>query len=157
VERFSDSYMERSPSGAGVKIWLRGELPSNVPGVKVGDGGGSIELYAWARYFTVTGDVFRGAPSQVEEHSADLAVLHEHLTARKRKDWPLQPQRSGTIPHGVQHSTLLSICGTLRARRVCDSAILACLLEVNRLQCERPGPPENIARIVQSTKGWENR
>jgi hypothetical protein len=157
IERFSGSYMERSPSGGGVKIWLRGDLPANVPGVKLRDG--SIELYAWARYFTVTGDVFRGAPSQIENHSADLLVLYEYLTrAKKQKDWPLQPlQGTGKIPHGRQHSTLISIAGTLRARRVCDSAILACLLEINRLQCERPGPPENIAKLVRSTEGWNNR
>lgn len=33
VERFSDSYIEISPSGHGLKIWLRGELATNLPGV----------------------------------------------------------------------------------------------------------------------------
>ncbi|MGD1095857.1 MAG: hypothetical protein ABSB35_28175, partial [Bryobacteraceae bacterium] len=43
VERFSDTYMEVSPSGYGLKIWARGSLPLNLPGVKVADG--QIELY----------------------------------------------------------------------------------------------------------------
>lgn len=156
VERFYDTYSETSPSGNGVKIWARGELPENVPGVKVGDG--SIEMYDHARYFTVTGRVFRGAPLQVEDHAADLLLLHQHLTApRDRKTWPLQPLHGGRIPHGQQHSTLVSIAGTLRARHVCDAAIEACLLAINSRQCESPGPPENIARIVRSTKRWAAR
>lgn len=64
VERFSDKYMEVSPSEQGLKIWSRGSLPANLPGVTVGDG--SVELCDHARYFTVTGRVFRGAPHQIE-------------------------------------------------------------------------------------------
>jgi putative DNA primase/helicase len=152
VERFSDSYMETSPSGRGVKIWARGSFPANVAKVRVGDGG--IELYDHARYFTVTSKVFRGAPLHIEDHATDLRVLYDHLTAGKRKIWPLQPLAGGRIPYGQQHSTLVSIAGTLRARHVCDEAIQACLRIVNERQCERPGPAENIARIVRSTRTW---
>jgi primase-polymerase (primpol)-like protein len=155
VERFADSYCEISPSGAGLKIWCRAELPANLPGVRVGDG--SIEMYSHARYFTVTGRVFRGAPLQVEEHAADVLHMYERLTSGKVKSWPLQPLNGGRIPAGQQHSTLVSIAGTLRARRVCDQAILACLLAINEHQCERPGPVENIARIVSSSRAWGAR
>jgi primase-polymerase (primpol)-like protein len=33
LERFSDTYMEISPSGAGLKIWVRGAVPANLAGV----------------------------------------------------------------------------------------------------------------------------
>jgi hypothetical protein len=151
VERFSDTYTEISPSGLGLKIWARGELPANVAGVQFGDG--QIEIYDHARYFTVTGRAFRGAPLQVEDHSSDLQLLYERL-AGGRKTWPLQPLQGGRIPHGQQHSTLVSIAGTLRARRVCDEAIEACLQAINQFQCERPGPRENISRIVRGTRKW---
>jgi len=151
VGRFCDSYMEVSPSGRGVKIWARGELPANLPGVRIVDG--SIEMYDHARYFTVTCQAFRNAPLQIEDHAADLRLLYNHLTPR-RKIWPLQPLAGGRIPHGQQHSTLVSIAGTLRARHVCDEAILGCLLAVNAHQCEQPGTPEAIARIVRSTRTW---
>ena len=59
VERFSDTYMEISPSGSGLKIWVRGAVPANLAGVSVGDG--QIETYDHARYFAVTGRIFRGA------------------------------------------------------------------------------------------------
>jgi hypothetical protein len=152
VERFADTYTEVSPSGRGLKLWARGSLPANVATVRVEDGG--IELYDHARYFTFTGGAFRGAPLQVEDHSSDLLALYERLTKSKRHSWPLQPLEGGRIPHGRQHSTLVSIVGTLRARRVCDEAIEACLQVVNARQCERPGPRENITRIVRSSRSW---
>jgi hypothetical protein len=122
-------------------------------GVAVSDG--SIEIYDRARYFTVTGQRFRGAPLSIEDHAADLMVLWERLTQATRGNWPVQPHANGKIPHDQQHSTLVSIAGTLRARRVCDEAILACLLSVNTCQCEKPGPAANIERIVRSSRRWE--
>jgi putative DNA primase/helicase len=152
VERFSDTYIEVSPSGNGLKIWARGRIPANVPGVRIGDG--AIELYDRARYFTVTGQRFRSAPFQVKDHSKDLLALYERLTGSTHMSWRPEPLANGKIPHGQQHATLVSIAGTLRARRVCDEAILACLLAVNKYQCEKPGPPANIERIVRSTRQW---
>lgn len=153
IERFADTYMEISPSGRGLKCWARGSLPANLPKVKIGDGG--IELYDHARYFTVTGRVFRDAPLQVEEHTADLLALYQRLTANRKKDeWRSQPLGDGRIPYGQQHSTLVSLVGTLRARRVCDEAIEACLQVINERQCERPGARENISRIVWSSRHW---
>lgn len=151
IERFGDTYIEISPSDTGVKIWARGCLPANLPGISVGDG--SIELYDHARYFTVTGRVFRGAPLQVEDHAGDLLLLYSHL-ARGRSGWPLKPLLGGQIPYGTQHNTLVSLCGIMRARGVCEDAIEACLQIVNEKQCERPGPRENITRIVRSTRHW---
>lgn len=153
VERFSDTYVEVSPSGGGLKIWARGSIPANLATVKVGDGG--IELYDHARYFTFTGRRFRGAPLAVEHHEADVLALYARLSeAKSRGAWPLQPLQGGHIPCGQRHSTLVSIAGTLRVRRVCDEAIEACLQVINERQCERPEPPENIVRIVRSTRGW---
>jgi primase-polymerase (primpol)-like protein len=154
IERFADTYMEISPSGTGVKIWARGSLPANLPGVKVGDG--QIEIYDHARFFTLTGRAFRGAPLQVEDHAGDLLLLYERLKGN-RKGWALQPLQGGRIPYGQQHNTLVSIIGTLRARRVCDEAIEACVLAVNEHQCERPGPPEHIVRMVRSSRPWGAR
>jgi primase-polymerase (primpol)-like protein len=152
VERFSDSYIEISPSGAGLKIWVRGSVPANLAGVSISDG--QIEIYGHARYFAVTGRAFRGAQFQVEDHSADVAALYNHLTRPKESRWALQPLSGGRIPYGQQHNTLVSIAGTLRRRRVCDAAIEACLQVINARQCEQPGPPENIARIVRSSRRW---
>ena len=152
VERFADTYMEVSPSGVGLKIWARGSLPANLPSVKIADG--SIELYDYARYFAVTGCVFRGAPLKIEDHAADLLLLYERLSATgKRKVWPLQPLNGGRIPYGQQHSTLVSIAGTLRASACAMASSRSCWPSL-RAQCERPGAPEAISRIVRSTRNW---
>lgn len=151
IERFADTYIEISPSGHGLKIFIRGTLPANVAKVRIGDGG--IELYDRGRYFTVTGRAFRGSPLEIEDHAQDLIALYNHLR-QGRGRWPLRPIEGGRIPYGSQHSTLVSIVGTLRSRRVCDEAIEACLQIINERQCEKPGPRENIARIVQSSRNW---
>lgn len=151
VERFADTYMEISPSGQGLKIWVRGSVPANLPGVQVGDG--AVELYDHSRYFAVTGRAFRGAPFEIEDHASDLLMLYGRLTAG-RKGWRLQPLRGGQIPHGRQHNTIVSLCGTLRTRGVCEEAIEACLQIVNEKQCEKPGPREHISRIVISSRKW---
>jgi hypothetical protein len=127
-------------------------LPANLPKVRVGDGG--IEMYDHARYFAVTGRPFRGAPLEIENGSEDVLALYNGLSTAKKGHWQLQPLDGGRIPLGAQHSTLISILGTLRARRVCDEAIEACLQLINERQCERPGPREHIARMVRSSRQW---
>lgn len=154
VERFADTYCEISPSGRGLKIWCRGSLPTNVGKVLVGDGG--IEMYSRARFFTVTGRPFRGAPLEIENHALDVLELHAALT-RAQGRWKYQPGADGKIPHGRQHNTLVSIAGTLARRGVCAEAIEACLLVVNARQCERPGPPSNIKSIARSSSLWTRR
>jgi hypothetical protein len=158
VERFSDTYMEISPSGCGLKIWVRGVLPENVPGAKVKDENGGIEIYDRGRYFAVTGRAFRGAPLQIEDHAKDLLALYARMRpAAGKRTWPVQPKSDGLIPYGQQHNTLVSIAGTLRARRVCDAAIEACLMAIAKHQCERPMEAAHISRIVRSTSTWGTR
>ena len=153
VERLSDTYVEISPSGCGLKSWVKGHLPANVSGVKIGDG--QIEMYDHSRYFTVTRRVFQGAPLEIEDHASDVILLFERLLQAKHKNnWPLQPLQGGRIPYGQQHNTLISIAGTLRARRVCDEAIEACLQIVNERQCERPGPRVHVTHLVRSSRRW---
>ena len=150
VERFSDTYIEISPSGRGIKIWSKAKLPAAVGKVVVEDGG--IEIYDRRRYFTVTGRKFRGAPDQIEDHAADMMVLYERLSGRRGPQHEVSPE--GKIQKGTQHLTLVSLAGTLRRRGVCEQAIEACLQAVNRHQCEEPGPPANISKIVASTRIW---
>jgi len=61
-----DSFAERSPSGSGLHIIVKGALPS-------GRRRSSIEIYSSARYMTMTGDVYRKAP--IREHGELLNLL----------------------------------------------------------------------------------
>lgn len=47
-----DGYAEISPSKTGVKIFVKGQVPT---GIKKDMGGWSVEIYSENRYFTVTG------------------------------------------------------------------------------------------------------
>src|SRR4051794_24963659 len=66
VARFCDSYMEVSPSGRGIKIFVKAKLAGS--GWKRPYKDGTIEVYDSGRFFTLTGNVWRGAPSQIEDH-----------------------------------------------------------------------------------------
>ncbi len=67
-EIFQDfhSYAERSPSGNGLHIIVRGTVPS-------GKRRNKVEIYSSLRYMTMTGDVFRAAP--IEDCQAQLYSL----------------------------------------------------------------------------------
>ncbi len=75
VVEASGSYAEVSPSGTGVKLWVRGKLPtkksgSNCNGQPSADGGhgGKLEVYQDSRFFTVTGHRLDGAAGLVAEN-----------------------------------------------------------------------------------------
>ncbi|MGA7239444.1 MAG: primase C-terminal domain-containing protein [Bryobacteraceae bacterium] len=152
LEQFTDTYSEVSPSDGGVKIWCRAAAPRS-GSWKVESGG--IEIYSARRFFTVTGRA--GKSRMVTGHQQDVELLianldddhHDHHHGQRA------PLIEGMIPHGTQHNTLVSLGGTMWRRGMSPDAILAALLEVNRTQCEKPGPPENIRRIVESMSRWE--
>jgi primase-polymerase (primpol)-like protein len=69
-----DSYTEVSPSGRGLHVWLRGELP----GQRRRSGG--VELYDRARYVTVTGQALPGYErGEIAERGPQLAALYRRL------------------------------------------------------------------------------
>ena len=67
-----DSYAERSPSGDGVHIICKAELPQ---GTKKSAG----ELYSSGRFFTMTGNVIRDAPIRAAQEAAE--EFYEYLRA----------------------------------------------------------------------------
>lgn len=76
VERFG-SYTELSPSGTGLHIIVRGELPEGRKKKHV-DGGhpnAAIEVYDTGRYFTITGRHLGGIPFDIVE-APELAAWH---------------------------------------------------------------------------------
>lgn len=61
-----DSYTETSPSGTGVHILVRGELPAGR------NRKGRFETYDRGRYFTVTGKHLAGTPKSIEHRQEEL-------------------------------------------------------------------------------------
>ena len=64
------TYTEISPSGSGVHLIVKGEVP---PGRRKE---GNIEMYSCGRYFTVTGNHLQGTPLAVEARQDQIINLH---------------------------------------------------------------------------------
>lgn len=73
-----NTYAEVSPSGEGIRGFLRGKLP---PG---GRKQGNIEFYDYGRYLTVTGHALNG--NQIESRQAELEKLHIEIFPPKAKE-----------------------------------------------------------------------
>ena len=74
------SYTEISPSGAGLHIFYRGVMPGK--GNKNSATG--VEMYASARYFTMTGNRLEGTPEVIADGAQALPWIHENYIARKQ-------------------------------------------------------------------------
>jgi primase-polymerase (primpol)-like protein len=74
-----ESYTEFSPSGSGVRIFLKGKLP---PG---GRKKGAIEMYETARYLTVTGRHYPMSPRTIEQRQEAIETLHVRVFAEQHK------------------------------------------------------------------------
>ena len=68
------TYREISPSGNGVKFWVRGKFPA-ATGKKTKVGDGAVEVYDHARYFTVTGNPF-GKPYDIADGQDALDAIY---------------------------------------------------------------------------------
>ncbi len=65
-----NTYTERSPSGKGLRMFVKAKLP------KKGMRKGEIELYAEGRFVTLTGDIY-GAKKDIESRQSELDKLVE--------------------------------------------------------------------------------
>jgi hypothetical protein len=103
------SYAEVSPSGTGIKIFGRGKLPAGCPKQNKSLG---VEVYDGGRYFTVTGNVIPGGPTEIQnlqpaidQHLGELlGIGHEPKTAltpalgdQGHRETP-RPSANGTTP-----------------------------------------------------------
>lgn len=68
-----NSYTEISPSGTGLRIFVRGELPPH------GRRKGHIEIYSQARFLTITGDHYLAAPDTIQERATELLEWHHEI------------------------------------------------------------------------------
>jgi putative DNA primase/helicase len=84
VDTFA-SYTEISPSGEGLHIFVRGQLPGE--GRKVPQPGqrhpkAAIEMYCTGRFFTMTGRHYDGTPTEIREQQDAIAALYQRISAQ---------------------------------------------------------------------------
>jgi hypothetical protein len=106
-----DSYTEISPSGTGVKVFVRGTLPATLThtmGAHIG-----IEVYSEKRYFTVTHQHLAGTPTAIQGAQAALDLL-----------WATYHQEPKSVapPTCYKVSPGEAAAGQLSARETIDSA-----------------------------------
>jgi archaellum biogenesis ATPase FlaH len=100
------SYTEVSPSGTGVKIIVRGQVPGG------GNRSGLVEMYDHARYFALTGHVVIDAPRVIPDRQAQLDQLHQRMFDSSKKLAQLahpsrEPLRGGQVEQVQPSSPVL--------------------------------------------------
>src|SRR5437879_9159262 len=83
-----NSYTEVSPSGKGIHIWVRGNIPTNLKAD--GDNLG-VEMYDHQRYFTVTGKHISGTSETIEDRQEELLALYHEISEKRKR---LQEQKN---------------------------------------------------------------
>jgi len=90
-----NSYTEVSPSGTGLHIWIKGDLP---PGGRRRKG--KIEMYNSGRYFTVTGHHLEDTPTTIEDRQAELEALHGEVFGKPSEEPKQGAGQSTKAPQG---------------------------------------------------------
>jgi len=135
-----DSYTEVSPSGTGLKVFLKAKLDRARESA-------TVEVYDQGRFFTVTGQHLQGTPETIEERQAQVdALIAEVFGTNGHSAGPIP----GKIPEGARNNTLTSLAGSLRQRGLSEDVIEHTLLSVNAAQCDPPLDDEEVRRIARS-------
>jgi putative DNA primase/helicase len=150
LEPFADTYQEVSPSGRGVKVWVKASLDG--PGRRSPHQDGAIEIYDRGRFFTTTGNVLNGAPLRVADHQAEVRKLYALISKfggqPKRRKADLTQRE--TIAEGQRYHFLQSAAAQYRAGGLDREAIYAALAAMNNKRCV---PAKNDS-VVRELADW---
>jgi len=94
VDRYP-TYTEISPSGTGLHLFYRG---SGMPGKGNKNSETGFEMYAAARYFTMTGNQLPGSPDEIRDGTEALSWIHTSFISKAKKE-----KRSKKAGHAVIH------------------------------------------------------
>src|SRR5829696_494744 len=87
-----NSYTEISPSGTGVHILLRGELPAGR------NRKGRFEAYDRGRYFTITGNQLSGSPQSIEDRQEELRDVVRRVFGEESANGHTKPVAASKQP-----------------------------------------------------------
>lgn len=96
-------YAERSPSGKGVHVWMRADLPQqvteNIGKKRKTDAGDEIELFTKSGWLTVTGDKLNDTPiTDKTDYIIDLAYKYKFLKKNEPAQHPQQTSFTDYAP-----------------------------------------------------------
>lgn len=81
-----DTYVEYSPSGLGLHIWLKTSQPK-LPRTRYELFGCPIEVYSTGRYITITGKHYPGTPTEIRKRGKRLSELLPAAKVQVPKTW----------------------------------------------------------------------
>ena len=162
------SYTEKSRSGRGVHILLKGTLPfkgkNNLTGV---------EIYQTARYFIMTGNTLMYKNIIDNQEAIDYVVEKYFPETRCKKDTPFSTPRIyepqwvknndkiklrpiyPSIPDGCRNLCLTSLAGTLHNQGYSVKQIYDELLYCNKVACNPALPEYELQNIVKSVTKYK--
>lgn len=161
------SYTERSRSGRGFHILVRGNLPFKGKNNRNG-----VEMYKESRYFIMTGRVFMFDEIAENQTAIDYIVrkyFADSVSAKKEQGQriynpvyqkpqngkiPLRPEYP-TIRPGGRNISLTSLAGQLHSRGYSKGEIYKELLHVNSTSCKPPLPRSEVELIVNSVTKYK--
>ncbi len=138
IDAAAGSYVERSPSGTGLKIFGTGDIGTTKES--------ELEIYSAGRFFTVTGEHVSGDRNADLRPAADLArtllLQHQH------SDRP-----ASGIPLGSRNNTLHIYACSLRARNVEQSEAWQAL-QARNADCLPPLDERELKQLFNSA--WKH-
>lgn len=161
------SYTEKSKSGRGFHILLKGDIPfkgkNNLKGV---------EIYKQSRFFIMTGDVLLYDKIVENQDAIDYIVDKYFPETRETTDkkfvdrlyQPLWEQQEGRIslrpiypkiPNGCRNVCLTSLAGMLHNQGYSYQQIYDELMYCNKTACEPMLPSGEVRNIVNSVRRYK--
>lgn len=158
------SYTERSRSGRGVHILVRGSLP-----FKGKNNREAVEIYKSSRYFIMTGKVLIFSEIVENQPAIDYVIEKYFPDAQKESSGNAAPQRIYSpiyrrpengklmlkpeypvITTGSRNLSLTSLAGQLHNQGYVKAEIYKELLYANSVACRPPLPQSEVELIVNS-------
>ena len=164
------SYTEKSRSGRGVHILLKGNLPFSGRNNHAG-----IEMYQSGRYFICTGEQMVFAEIIENQNAIDYIVRKYFPELRATESiqvapkiyspqyakpidgkFPLRPKYPPIAP-GCRNISLTSLAGQLHTQGYDKQDIYRELLIANKEACKPPLPEDEIKQIVNSVSRYRRQ
>lgn len=152
--RETPSYAELSPSGTGVRLILKGRLPSQGKN-------GSIEVYDRARYHTITGHRFPSAPTTISNRPQHVAALYALFLQHKTAEKGLAPGTTAgdrIYRPGQRGGRIRELFGRLNSEGLSPDTILAAVLEENTRHFDPPKAEDELrAEVAEQWKRYHHQ
>ena len=161
------SYTEKSRSGRGIHIMVKGHLPIN--GMNNGNG---AEIYSTGRYFICTGQplIYKelienqdGIDYVFEKYFGSVEKPQGSGIRQYNPEWemptdhkiPLIPTKYPKVGEGGRNNAMTSLAGQLRNQGYEPDQILAELCKANADACDPPLPESELRMILKSIMRYE--